>query len=158
MVADFLSSKLKTKVVINSFSIGYLGARIKGVELYDEKDTLVLSINELHLKYNSLRQSPRNLKISFMEITRPYLNMVRHGRGESFSYEVLIRRLFPPSEGESSSKFSVRKYCLKTEPGDSTNLNGQKALDLCTTTIFMLQIFLPHSKTSGFTREYSRLI
>ena len=113
MVADFLSSKLKTKVVINSFSIGYLGARIKGVELYDEKDTLVLSINELHLKYNSLRQSPRNLKISFMEITRPYLNMVRHGRGESFSYEVLIRRLFPPSEGESSSKFSVRKILLK---------------------------------------------
>lgn len=113
LVADFLSSKLKTKVVIGSLSIGYLKGQINDIQIFDDNDTLVLSINEIHLRYNSLRQSPGNLKFGTVEIIYPYFNMVRHARGERFSYELLIERLVPKTENKSTTTFFIRKIIVK---------------------------------------------
>jgi len=113
-IGKFLTQKYHTRIEIGKFSVGISKISIKELNVYDKYDTLMFNFPEIIIRYNSLNQSSKNIKINLIELNKPIVNAVRHQRNELFNYEYLIKELFPKnSDSSESGRFNVSKIILR---------------------------------------------
>jgi hypothetical protein len=130
IIANFVESKIESKVTIGSsnFKLNYL--TLYDLIIYDTRDTVALSIDELKLNFRKFRQIPGKIKFSEAILDGVVFNGMQHEPGEYFNFQYLIHKIKEKSKSGKDPKkiifqnikmkngtFSLRKANEREYPG-----------------------------------------
>jgi hypothetical protein len=104
IIANFVESKIESKVTIGSsnFKLNYL--TLYDLIIYDTRDTVALSIDEVKLNFRKFRQIPGKIKFSEAILDGVVFNGVQHEPGEYFNFQYLIHKIKEKSKSGKDPK------------------------------------------------------
>ena len=114
IIANFVESKIESKVTIgsSSFKLNYL--TLNDLIIYDTRDTVALSINEVKLNFRKFRQIPGKIKFSEAILDGVLFNGVQHEPGEYFNFQYLIQKMKDKSKpGNDPKKIVFQNIKMK---------------------------------------------
>ena len=113
LLSEFLSSRLKTRVTIDTLFINYQRVNLKNVRIYDYKGKILLEVKDLAAYFNNIN-APYNLDFKRLDINNGILNIALYDEKESFNIQLIFDELKSknPNRKKKDTKLMFRKVNL----------------------------------------------
>jgi hypothetical protein len=114
VVSGILSSRLKTKVIIDTVYFKYKSINLKNFRLYDYKNRILLEAKDVTIRYNKLK-IPSNIDFQQLDITDGALNIALYEETGSFNIQLVVDELKSkkPLDEQEDTRLIFRKANLK---------------------------------------------
>ena len=92
LLSSFLSSRLKTRVTIDSVFVKYHRINLKNFRIYDYKGKILLEVKDVAAHYNSLN-IPSNIDFERIDFNNGILNIALYDEKGSFNIQLVLNEL-----------------------------------------------------------------
>jgi hypothetical protein len=112
LVARYLSTYLDTRVEIHAAKFSFSDVNFDKVQIFDNKDSLMIECPVLRIKYQNFRQIPGELHFKQMSSRHAYVNFVRHDTSELFNFQYVVEHIRANQKEGKSNRIFIDKILL----------------------------------------------